>query len=66
MNLFGCRHRRQTFPITPKKPIDRVYFQPAGRTYTVCLDCGEELDYDVRPLYSDRPEEHKDATPAIA
>ena len=35
--LFGCRHRRLSFPLTAKS--DR-------RTYVVCLDCGKEFPYD--------------------
>lgn len=34
--LFGCAHKRTTFPLTPKgKP-----------TYIVCLDCACEMPYD--------------------
>ena len=33
--LFGCRHRRTTFPLTA-----------GGRTYVCCLSCGREFDYD--------------------
>jgi len=33
--LFGCRHRRTTFPLTA-----------GGRTYVCCLACGRELEYD--------------------
>jgi hypothetical protein len=32
--IFGCCHKRTTFPITL-----------ARRTYVVCLDCGEEFAY---------------------
>lgn len=48
MTFFGCRHKRLTFPITPKRAIDRVNPQPAGRTYRCCLDCGKEIDFDAR------------------
>jgi hypothetical protein len=38
--LFGCFHRRTTFPLTPsRKPFHRG-------TYVVCLNCGKEFDYD--------------------
>jgi len=33
--LFGCSHRRTTFPLTS-----------ARRTYVACLDCGKEFAYD--------------------
>ena len=36
--LFGCPHRRTTFPLTLK------LFRRG--TYVVCLECGQEFDYD--------------------
>jgi hypothetical protein len=36
--MFGCSHRRTTFPQTPR--------QGGSRTYVVCLDCGKEFAYD--------------------
>ncbi len=45
--IFGCWHRRYTFPITAKKGNHNL--SPAARvtgTYVVCLDCGAELPYD--------------------
>jgi hypothetical protein len=45
--LFGCSHRRTTFPITPAR---RSGFSPAPglrhSTYVVCLDCGKEFGYN--------------------
>lgn len=43
-SLFGCAHRRCTFPRTAKK---------AGAvlsTYIVCLDCGKEFPYDWQEM----------------
>ena len=40
--LFGCRHPRITFPITPP----RGKADKGRATYVVCLDCGTEMDYD--------------------
>lgn len=37
--LFGCRHRRKTFPLTK-----------SNDTYVVCLDCGKEFVYDWREM----------------
>ena len=34
--LFGCGHRRTTFPMTREKK----------QTYVVCLACGKEFAYD--------------------
>jgi hypothetical protein len=36
--LFGCSHRRTTFPQTAARHT--------SRTYVVCLDCGQEFRYD--------------------
>ena len=41
-SLFGCAHRRCTFPITATKTAEK---RPAT-TYIVCLDCGQEFSYD--------------------
>ena len=38
--LFGCSHRRTTFPLTPARK------NGASRTYVVCLDCGKEFAYN--------------------
>ena len=38
--LFGCSHRRTTFPITPKRPSARL------GAYVTCLNCGKEFAYN--------------------
>lgn len=43
--LFGCSHKRTTFPITAKAG-PRSAPATEARTYVVCLDCGEEFQYD--------------------
>jgi hypothetical protein len=45
--LFGCWHKRYSFPITTKKGSAPP--NEAARvtgTYVVCLDCGKEFPYD--------------------
>jgi hypothetical protein len=45
--LFGCWHRKYSFPITAKKGSTNC--SPAASvtgTYVVCLDCGKEFPYD--------------------
>ena len=43
-SLFGCSHRRTTFPITPGR---RAGFSNSNKgTYVVCLDCGKEFGYN--------------------
>jgi len=39
--LFGCSHKRTTFPLTPGA---------RKRTYVVCLDCGSEFDYNWKEM----------------
>jgi hypothetical protein len=47
INLFlGCRHRRITRPITP---VHKGGLQP-GVTYVACLDCGQQLHYDMATM----------------
>jgi hypothetical protein len=51
-SLFGCSHKRITFPITIK-PSQRALranaAAPTG-TYVVCLDCGGEFAYDWKEM----------------
>lgn len=44
--LFGCWHKRLSFPISTRRGERRI---PAARqtgSYVVCLDCGREFAYD--------------------
>lgn len=43
--LFGCWHRRYSFPITVR-PAGRSRAATLTGTYVVCLDCGKEFPYD--------------------
>ena len=46
--LFGCSHRRTTFPITPAR---RAGFGSLNKgTYVVCLDCGKEFGYNWQQM----------------
>ena len=47
--LFGCPHRRTTFPITPRKGVGVLGVSRFG-TYVVCLECGKELAYDWQEM----------------
>jgi RNase P subunit RPR2 len=52
-SLFGCPHRRCTFPITSSKKAG-AGSQANGRgshaTYIVCLECGQEFPYDWKRM----------------
>ena len=43
--LFGCWHRRYSFPLTVGGKVRRRAASVTG-TYVVCLDCGQEFPYD--------------------
>lgn len=46
-SLFGCSHKRITFPITIRQ---RVRTSSTTGTYVVCLDCGGEFEYDWKEM----------------
>ena len=47
-SVFGCSHRRTTFPLTPAR---RNGAAPSSeRTYVVCLDCGKEFGYNWQEM----------------
>jgi hypothetical protein len=43
--LFGCWHKRKSFPLTTKRGQRR-----SAGTYVVCLDCGKEFAYDWQEM----------------
>ncbi len=47
-SLFGCSHKRITFPITIKQ--GHAHKHEATGTYVVCLDCGGEFAYDWKEM----------------
>src|SRR5208337_5654134 len=44
--LFGCWHRRCSFPLTVRGKLRRRAAASVTGTYVFCLDCGEEFPYD--------------------
>ena len=42
--LFGCSHSHTTFPLTPGRRSPRSGHRHS--TYVVCLDCGQEFQYN--------------------
>jgi hypothetical protein len=45
--LYGCSHRRMTFPMTLRANVSRNGQQSAqADTYVVCLECGRHFTYD--------------------
>jgi hypothetical protein len=45
--LFGCSHRKTTFPITLRATVSADGQQGTqAETYVACLQCGRHLAYD--------------------
>jgi hypothetical protein len=44
--MFGCSHKRCSFPITLRGNQRRSEAASETGTYVVCLDCGQEFAYD--------------------
>jgi len=44
--IFGCWHKRCSFPITVRGKLRRRAAASVTGTYVVCLDCGREFPYD--------------------
>jgi hypothetical protein len=62
-SLFGCSHRRTTFPLTPtRRSAYPTQGAPAG-TYVVCLDCGKEFAYNWEYMRVGRQVEEPIAQP---
>lgn len=53
-SLFGCGHRRTSFPLTPSRRNSLAGSNFSGQkrngTYVVCLDCGKEFDYNWKEM----------------
>jgi hypothetical protein len=58
-SLFGCGHRRTSFPMTPSRRnafTASNYTGPKRNgTYVVCLDCGKEFDYNWKEMRVGEP-----------
>ena len=48
--VFGCSHKRCTFPLTVRGAQRRSEAASVTGTYVVCLDCGKELPYDWQAM----------------
>src|SRR5215475_13834453 len=48
--LFGCWHKRISFPQTSKRGQRRCEAAMQTGTYVVCLDCGAEFAYDWKKM----------------
>jgi hypothetical protein len=48
--MFGCSHKRTTFPITPSRRSQLSSDVTRKGTYVACLDCGKEFDYNWKEM----------------
>jgi len=63
--VFGCSHKRCSFPITVRGKQRRTPAASLTGTYVVCLDCGQEFAYDWNEmkLVDPRNTDHGDTVP---
>ena len=48
--VFGCSHKRCSFPLTARGAHRRSEAASVTGTYVVCLDCGKEFPYDWQAM----------------
>jgi len=48
--VFGCSHKRCSFPMTTRGAKRRTPAAALTGTYVVCLDCGKEFPYDWKAM----------------
>ena len=63
--VFGCSHKRCSFPITIRGKQRRSPAASVTGTYVVCLDCGQEFPYDWNEmrLIEPKPARGSEAVP---
>ena len=62
--LFGCWHKRISFPQTSKRGQRRCEAAMETGTYVVCLDCGAEFPYDWKKMCMLSPTERQPLAPS--
>lgn len=48
--LFGCFHKRLSFPLTKRRGQRQSAAASVTGTYIVCLDCGKEFAYSWQEM----------------
>lgn len=61
--VFGCSHRRCSFPITVRGKLRRNPAASVTGTYVVCLDCGREFPYDWKEMKMVRSKPERSTAP---
>jgi len=63
--VFGCKHRRKTFPLSPvRKKSAAGAIEAAPEMYVVCLDCGKQFLYDWEHMRLGKPADISDGPAA--
>jgi hypothetical protein len=63
--VFGCSHKRCSFPITVRGKQRRSAAASVTGTYIVCLDCGHEFPYDWNAMKLVEPQSSSNGTVPI-
>ena len=57
--LFGCHHKKKSFPMSRKRGQRASAAASVTGTYVVCLNCGKEFPYDWQGMkVVDAPSKH--------
>lgn len=66
--VFGCSHKRCSFPMTTRGAKRRTPAASLTGTYVVCLDCGKEFPYDWKAMKVVRTKSRQSeaGTPVVA
>ena len=56
--LFGCPHKRRTFPISTRPGQKRSEAARITGTYVVCLDCGKQFEYNLDEMRMGKAIDH--------
>jgi hypothetical protein len=62
--VFGCSHKRCSFPMTTRGAKRRSAAASVTGTYVVCLDCGKEFPYDWKSMKVVRSKDLRNETAA--
>jgi hypothetical protein len=62
--LFGCWHKRLSFPMSSRRGQRRASAACQTGAYVVCLDCGQEFAYDWQRMRIVSAGNARDVAPA--
>jgi len=62
--VFGCSHKRCSFPMSTRGAKRRSPAASLTGTYVVCLDCGKEFPYDWKAMKLIRTQDARPESPS--